>query len=145
MTPERWEQVGELYRAALESAPGERAAFLERTCEGDADLRREVESLLAAEAAAGDFLSAGAMADAAQILAAERTHMLVGRSLGRYRVIAPLGAGGMGEVYLGEDVRLRRKVALKLLPAELTTSRDRVRRFEQEARAVAAQIGRAHV
>ena len=138
MTPERWEQVGALYRAALENAPGERATFLKSACSGDEDLRREVESLLAAEAGAGDFLSAGAMSDAAQTLAAERTHMLVGRSLGRYRVLAPLGAGGMGEVYLGEDARLRRRVALKLLPAELTVSRDRVRRFEQEARAVAA-------
>ena len=138
MTPERWEQVGALYRAALERAPGERADFLARACAGDADLRREVEALLAADAGAGGFLSAGAMADAAQMLAHEQARTLVGRSLGRYRVVAPLGAGGMGEVYLAEDVKLKRRVAVKLLPAELTASRDRVRRFEREARAASA-------
>ena len=58
--------------------------------------------------------------------------------LGRYEVIEPLGAGGMGEVYLAEDTRLHRKVALKVLPADLAAHRDRMGRFEQEAEAAAA-------
>jgi serine/threonine-protein kinase len=61
-----------------------------------------------------------------------------GTRLGPYEIIAPLGAGGMGEVYLAEDIRLKRKVAVKLLPAELTANRDRLRRFEQEAQAASA-------
>jgi eukaryotic-like serine/threonine-protein kinase len=61
-----------------------------------------------------------------------------GTQLGPYEILSPLGAGGMGEVWLAEDTRLKRKVALKLLPAELTADADRVRRFEQEAHAASA-------
>src|SRR5437870_5833382 len=59
-------------------------------------------------------------------------------TLSHYRIVSKLGAGGMGEVYLVEDTRLHRKVALKVLPAELTQNRDRLRRFEQEAQAASA-------
>src|SRR5713226_5915202 len=59
-------------------------------------------------------------------------------TISHYRIVSHLGAGGMGEVYLGEDTRLKRKVALKLLPAELTESKDRLQRFEQEASAASA-------
>src|SRR5712692_8633900 len=62
----------------------------------------------------------------------------VGTHLGRYEIRSQLGAGGMGEVYLADDTRLHRKVALKVLPAELTQHKDRLRRFEQEAQAAAA-------
>src|SRR5215469_3105147 len=61
-----------------------------------------------------------------------------GTKLGRYKIRSKLGAGGMGEVYLAEDTRLHRKVALKVLPADLASHRDRMRRFEQEATAAAA-------
>ena len=64
--------------------------------------------------------------------------LTAGTKLGPYEVIAPLGAGGMGEVYLAHDTRLVRRVALKLLPASITDDRERVRRFEQEARAASA-------
>src|SRR5215472_10473495 len=60
-----------------------------------------------------------------------------GMRLGRYEIRSKLGAGGMGEVYLAEDARLHRKVALKVLPANLASHRDRMRRFEQEATAAA--------
>src|SRR5436853_3252269 len=61
-----------------------------------------------------------------------------GTRLDRYEILSPLGAGGMGEVYLALDTRLKRKVALKLLPAAFTQDADRVRRFEQEAQAASA-------
>src|SRR5438105_5659640 len=98
-------------------------------------MRREVESLLAAEDGAGSFLAAGAMKDAAKMLVEDKSLSLVGKELGHYQVLSLLGAGGMGDVYLAEDIRLKRKVALKLLPAELTANQDRLRRFEQEAQA----------
>src|SRR6266550_1460618 len=75
------------------------------------------------------------MKDAAKMLIEDKSLSLVGKELGHYRVLALLGAGGMGEVYLAEDTRLKRKVAVKLLPAELTANQDRLRRFEQEAQA----------
>ncbi len=61
-----------------------------------------------------------------------------GTSFGRYEVLSPLGAGGMGEVYLAQDTQLNRRVALKVLPADLISNRERLRRFEQEARAASA-------
>src|SRR2546430_17636504 len=78
------------------------------------------------------------MKDAAKMLVEDESLSLVGKELGHYHVLSLLGAGGMGEDYLAEDARLKRKVALKLLPAELTANRDRLRRFEQEAQAASA-------
>ena len=138
MTPERWQKVGELYQAALKRAPEERVQFLNQTCDADEALRHEVEGLLAAEDSAGSFMSGDAMEDAARLLAQEQTGALVGQAFGHYRILKLLGQGGMGEVYLAEDMRLKRKVALKLLPAYFMISRDRVKRFEQEARAISA-------
>src|SRR2546422_9308290 len=135
MTPERWEQVGKLYQAALALPPAERETFLDDACRDDKALRREVESLLAAEDGAGSFLAAGAMRDAAKMLVEDESLSLVGKQIGHYQVLSWLGAGGMGEVYLAEDDRLKRKGALKLLPAGLTANQDRLRRFEQEAQA----------
>src|SRR5207302_4734839 len=135
MTPERWEQVGKLYQAALALQPDERDTFLNDACGDDTAMRREVESLLAAEDEAGSFRAAGAMKDAAKMLVEDKSLSLVGKELGHYQVLSLLGAGGMGDVYLAEDIRLKRKVALKLLPAELTANQDRLRRFEQEAQA----------
>jgi serine/threonine protein kinase len=137
MTPERWEQVGQLYQAALELRPGERTAFLRQACGEDESLCREVESLLAAEQDAADFLGAGAIDDAAKALAEDKSFS-PGKRLGHYQVRSLLGAGGMGEVYLAQDTKLDRSVALKILSAEFAADKDRMRRFEQEARSAAA-------
>src|SRR5213080_804228 len=138
MTPERWEQIGQLYQAALELRPDERPAFLRRVCGEDELLRREVESLLAAEKEAPEFLAAGAIDDAAKALAEEKPFSPVGERLGHYQVRSLLGAGGMGEVYLAQDTKLDRAVALKILSAEFAADKNRMRRFEQEARSAAA-------
>jgi serine/threonine protein kinase/Tfp pilus assembly protein PilF len=138
MTPERWKKIGEIYHAALELLPSQRESFLDQACAGNEELRREVESLIAAEERAGDFIASPALKDAVEILTPEEAPSLVGKKFGRYRILAPLGRGGMGDVYLARDNRLNRQVALKLLPSEFTNDLHRVRRFEKEARAVSA-------
>src|SRR5262245_61956885 len=138
MTPERWEEIGQLCAAALEMTPDERGAFLEQACAGDEDLRREVESLIAADARAGDFIAAPAVGNAVEFLTEERVPSLTGRMLGDYEILAFLGRGGTGEVYLARDPSLERKVALKLLLDDFTCDEARVRRFIQEAKAVSA-------
>ncbi len=137
MTPERWRQIEQFYHAALECASDERAAFLDQACAGDAELRREIVSLLASHEQAGTFIDAPPDDVVAGMLAGQARSVL-GRTLGHYRISSLLGAGGMGEVYLAEDVQLGRKVALKLLPEEFTQDRERVQRFQQEARAASA-------
>ncbi|MBS1813217.1 MAG: serine/threonine protein kinase, partial [Acidobacteria bacterium] len=138
MTPERLQQIKEIYAAALEQEATARDAFLSQACAGDSELRREVESLLSFETQAEDFIEKPALAVAAELLAEDKTVSLAGQQLTHYQVIKLLGAGGMGEVYLAEDFTLGRKVALKLLPMQFTADIERVRRFEREAKAASA-------
>jgi serine/threonine protein kinase/Tol biopolymer transport system component len=139
MDRERWRQIDEIFETALELPADERAAFIERACAGDLGLRAEVESLIANDSEGG-FLDKPAFDEATRLLAAEREReeSLAGKVVGAYKIISRIGAGGMGEVYLALHERTGRKVALKLLPAHLTRDEERVRRFEQEAKAVLA-------
>ena len=138
MTPERWQKIESLLHDALERAPAERAAFLDQACLGDEDIHREVKSLLASSDQADEFLKSPAFEDAAQLVGDTRNNSMLGQRLGFYQILSLLGAGGMGEVYLAEDRRLGRKVALKVLPAFFTRNEERVQRFKQEARAASA-------
>src|SRR6185503_4161631 len=136
MTPERFARIGQLYSEVAELAAETRAAYLAQACAGDEDLRREVESLLAEEDLVGDFMGAPALKDAATLMTSEVPGTLVGKQLGHYELISFIGAGGMGEVYAARDTRIGRKVAVKLLPLAVARDKDRLRRFEQEVRAV---------
>ena len=141
MQPERWQQIDELLDAALEQPVARREEFLQAACADDEDLRREVASLLKAYGKAESFIAAPAVEMAAQALAQENTRVLetlIGRALGPYVVEKLLGAGGMGEVYLARDEKLKRKVALKILPPQFVADESRVRRFTREAYAVSA-------
>jgi eukaryotic-like serine/threonine-protein kinase len=138
VSPERHQKAGHLYHAALEVEPGSRAAFLDGACGGDEELRREAELLLRAHDKGGNYFAEPTLEIAAGLVAERQSLSLAGKSLSHYRVLSLIGAGGMGEVYLAEDMRLGRRLALKLLPASVTNDAERVRRFEQEARAASA-------
>src|ERR1700675_5032225 len=128
MTGERWHEIRTVLEAALQMDSEKRLAYLDPACSSDQPLRREVESLLAAgDQARSSFLQAPPL-----------LHLEKGVRLGDYEIQNLLGAGGMGEVYRARDVRLRREVAIKVLPAAFASDADRVRRFEQEATAAAA-------
>lgn len=137
MTPERWQQINEVFLAALDLAPDERTSFIERACATDQILRREVESLLACDGN-WELIDHAALEVAAPLLADEQPRLASGQTLGHYVIDSLIGKGGMGEVYLAKDKKLNRQVALKLLPIEYTRNSDRLRRFQQEAQAASA-------
>ena len=138
MTPERWEQIEAVFQQALERPPLERVSFLDHACAGDEDLREEAGSLVAAYDESGEFIEQPAMAHDARVLLGDDAGEDFGREIGPYRIVERLGAGGMAEVYLAEDTRLQRLVALKLLPAYFASDHARLRRFQSEARAASA-------
>src|ERR1051325_4508398 len=138
MTAERWEQVKQLFQAALERGPMERSAFLKSACGDDEELRREAESLLIAHELPANMMDQGLPQLAATLMESPQGHSLIGRNLSHYQITREIGRGGMGEVYLALDARLSRPVAIKLLPPSFIHDPDRVRRFQQEARAASA-------
>lgn len=138
MTPERYKQIGELFHEAVELAPAERESFLDQQCADDSQLRRELESLIASHNDASDFIGGPAVAVAAELLADNEADEFIGKKVGRYRVHSLLGVGGMGRVYLAEDLELGRHIALKVLLKHFTHDDTQLQRFRQEARAASA-------
>jgi Tol biopolymer transport system component len=135
---DRWQQVEKLCLEALELEESQRAGFLKDACAGDKELRQEVESLLKFDDRGDRFIEQPALELAAKMMAHEKPESLVGQQLGSYQILSLLGAGGMGVVYKGCDIRLNRSVAIKVLPKDKMSDPERKRRFIQEARAASA-------
>ena len=131
-------KIEEIYYAALEKSLAERADFLKQICGDDDQLRREIESLLSFDEQAADFIETPPEDIAAAIFTKKPDETLIGKTLNHYRVLSILGAGGMGEVYLAEDTRLDRRIALKILPPEFAEDEARMSRFIREAKTASA-------
>ncbi len=132
--PESMQQLEELFHEAVGLEPEVRADFMARIRDSNPELVDAVESLIAAHAQPDNFIDIPAYEAAAELIADTQPALAIGQVVGHYQIVSLLGKGGMGEVYLADDVKLDRKVALKLLPAEFTDHKERLRRFIQEAK-----------
>ena len=136
MTPAQLQTVEEIFHAALDQEPDQVGAFLDTACAGDELLRRKVEALLTSHQRADNFIETTVAGIATRIIENEQADLLVDQTIGHYKISKRIGAGGMGDVYLATDITAGRKAALKLLPARFTSDAERLKRFQQEARAV---------
>src|SRR4029450_3937963 len=146
--------VEEIFHAALDQEPDQVGAVLDTACEGDDVLRRKVEALLASHQRAGSFIETTVASIATRIIENEQADLLVDQTIGHYKISKRIGTGGMRDVYLPTDMTAGRKAALKLLPTRFTSDAERLKRFQQEARALVGlnhpniltvyEIGEAH-
>src|SRR5205807_4935890 len=137
-----WQHISGIFKSALALEPEERAAYVANECGADESLRREVERLIESHYRADNenCIASPAVAEVPFLVSEDseaevtRDRLEKEQQLGHYRIIQKLGAGGMGEVYLAEDTRLDRTVALKILPANVASDKRRMQRFKQEAK-----------
>ena len=134
MNPDDYKKVKEIFNSALEVEPEGRGAFLDERCDGENGLREEVERLL--RSYDSEYLGQPAVVEIAIELTGDG--LLGGQHIGHYTILEKIGSGGMGEVYLAEDGKLGRHVAIKLLPEVFTNDIDRLDRFQREARTASA-------
>lgn len=138
MTPDDHRRAAELFHRIRDFPEAERAVALDSACGGNPELHAHVQRLLEADSDADSelFLKKGALEDVAGLLVPDSDLPAPGTVIGHYRLLGRIGAGGMGVVYEGQDLRLQRRVAIKVLPLPLAEGSERIRRFQREARAI---------
>ena len=141
--PNDWNKAKRIFADAIKIAPAERLAFLDEVCQGDAEMRREVESLLDSLDDAGSFMQQPAAHEVADFIRQNKS-LEAGKSFGHYEIVRQIGAGGMGEVYLAKDTRLDRLVALKILNENFSRHEINRSRFIQEAK-VASSLNHPNI
>jgi eukaryotic-like serine/threonine-protein kinase len=145
VTPERWKQVEALFEQALEVPAKEQAAFLQTACNGDEDLKREVESFLDSHARAGGFIDRRSLFVASEEIERDDVTIASGQLIGPYRAVRELGRGGMGTVYLAEraDEQYQKRVAIKLIKRGMDT--DAVLRHFRNERQILASFDHPNI
>jgi non-specific serine/threonine protein kinase len=137
MNSERWREVKALFDVVVELPLAERKQFLEKSCGGDDGLRRDVENLLISYDDAESFMDTPAAAEVASLII-ESKNLEAGKRFGHYEIIKQIGTGGMGEVYLAEDKKLDRRVAVKILNEQFSQNEANIERFIREAKAASS-------
>ena len=138
MVDHNWQKVREIFDAALRRGPEERRRFVYEVCGGDKTLLAEVESLLSSHDSAESFMETPAVAKVADVVQAKIKKLEAGKCFGHYEIIEEIGEGGMGEVYLAKDMKLDRKVAVKILNEEFSQDESNLKRFIREAKAASS-------
>lgn len=138
MNSERWQKVKRLFDAAIELEPDARARFLDDACASDADLRADIEKLMTSSADAEDFLEAPAANQVASSIVEPKGMLRTGDRYAHYKILRQVGVGGMGEVYLAEDEKLDRRVAIKILNERFRKNDSHLQRFIREAKAASS-------
>jgi len=136
MEEDRWRQIDRIFYDLIEQKPEQRASLLDRLCADDPSLKKDVEELIQAYERSGSFLDSPAPVSI--------SGSLVGRTLGSFEVKTLIGSGGMGEVYRAWDSKLKRDVAIKVLPQKFSSDSERVARFEREAE-ILASLNHPHI
>jgi predicted Ser/Thr protein kinase len=135
---ERWHLIKEIFDKAVELDPDQQSELLDKACAENPSLRAELESLLASYRTSDAFMENPVLLEAPRLLEEASISAPVGRQLGQYLIVTELGKGGMGIVYLAEDTRLGRRVAMKAVAPKLTSQEQVRERFRREARAAAS-------
>ena len=130
MNREEYQKVKKIFQSALDLSSEERVEYLDKNCSDNSSLRHEVEKLI--DSFDNDYLEQPAVEKIADKVLSH-SNLSSGQEIGHYKILKKIGAGGMGEVFLAEDLRLKRKIALKILPTAVSQNKDYLCRFEQEA------------
>ncbi len=134
MAEKNWQKVKEIFVDVMQQKPEVRQKFLQRVCDSDNEIRREVESLLSSYDGAASFMETPAAIELGKISNDKSPQLRTGQTLGHYKIIEQIGKGGMGEVYLAKDTKLDRKVAIKILFEKFSEHESNLQRFIQEAK-----------